>query len=407
MSYLDKLSLVANRKLDESHRIKNILREGFLNRGLIHKNDIVLEQEKTLATVDGAVVVQQLHMGDLIHTCAVSSEGNTTSSLFEDNGPADYFSTYVDHDSKNSQSASSVMALQEVLLLNDPNIIHDIKVIDGAWYPGFIAVMKMAFGSVQGSALISEYLLQRIREKEDEDFMFAFDKRINPWDHLGASETIAISKSDSSVYWNDMVHEILVENNLESPIDVFYDRSLASLILDAGEFLSPYPLSYERSEAWNVKKPNKDFPGYRGPVNIGASREEQKIIRDFFRGVTTEGYGTGLSVGDSLRKNIEEKWLWSSYFKPTSHGEYGRPLRIDFCRDNHKTLPSDIVTKTNIILSSVNNDIIPDIQEPLSQYYADRKAKEISEVSKITKEYIAAQTSSEWGRVALAKNYRT
>lgn len=419
MSNLDGLREAALARFENLNRVSELLREEFLRRGYIHSVSPEYDKTKLVTTVDGAVIVDQLFSGDFIHSCSVAGEGNTSRKLFANEGPADYFSRFVEHDSANSSDASALMALQEILLFSNSEIKHDIQIIDGAWFPGFISVMMTIFRSKTGGDLLAEYILRNHPDADLDFLMRGFNRRLNPWDFDVSQDgfLVAISKSDSANLWSPKINSILKENQITDFKDTIYDRTLANMILKAGEFLSPVSIAYDRNSQWNIRKDEEDVPGLAALASKDIPTPARRLLRNFYRALTTDGHNPSRTdVGQSLKKIDDEEWLWSTYFKPTAHGDFGRPLRIDFPREkvlgwealDNKGKSRLQAEYLNNFLPSINNDIVADIQEPLSQYYADLRAKDISVIAKLAKQHLLEATPNDVkSKINILKGYRT
>lgn len=419
LNNLEELRQEALTRLSNLNEVTELLRSEFLARGYIHSISQDYDPSKLVVTVDGAVVVDQLFSGDFIHSCGVAGEGNTNNKVFLDDGPADYFSRFVEHDSANSSDASALMALQEILLFNNEEITHDIRIIDGAWFPGFISVMMTIFRSKTGGDLIAEYILKNQPEATLDSLMRGFNRRLNPWDFNPSEDglLVAISKSDSANEWAPLVNSILEENQITDFKDSIYDRTLANMILRAGEFLSPISIFYDRNSQWNIRKSDLDVPGIAALEGKDISPQQRRLLKNFFRAITTDGHNSRREdISVSLERIKDERWLWSTYFKSSAHGDFGRPLRIDFPRENISgweglslSEKSDVqVNYLNSFLGNIDGDMVGDIQEPLSQYYADLRAKEISVMANMARQYLVdAIPSDVKSKINILKGYRT
>lgn len=410
------------------------LRKVFLDKGLIHKVPVASEDDnRATVTVDGAVVVQQLASGDLIQTGAVAAEGLHGNKRFTDDGPAEFYQCVIEHDNKNTSHAGALMALQEIVMMGaNPDLSHDVRIIDGAWAPGVISVMMTLFKSVEGSTLLNTYILDMLEQEKWEGWELpsAIDRRVAPWHYTDESKhgrLVAIGKSDSANRYEKMARKTLSEIGLSFPSSqAINDRTLAGIVLEPGEMFMPRSLDMARSMRWEpgdlgVNPDKWDWTKLACIKSLWenfASHPHAETAEEILKASLISGYersdGSHLPIGDALTKSSQDQWVWSTYFKSSTAGPFQRPLRIDFSRPAYDNLPQGEKIDPGVIvgyigdtLSVINADTVNEVQEPMSQYLADQRAKDISHVAKFTREHLVSTLTTERGIAGVSRNYRT
>lgn len=426
-----------NSLADPLHRTIKPLRESLIKHGLIVPipDNSSTTHDISLATVDGAFVVEQFAYLDMMVSGAAIGEGNSFKFLYEDNNayPSTAFISSLQHDSKNSDAARALMAVQEMALLD--YIDHDVKIMDGSWLSSATSLVLTFSQSEPGSRVILEYLLwQRHKPGWDgQEFIRTLGRVLSPWNYQDDNtDILALTKSDSS--------QVLTRRALENYIDDdqlrqdferlgLMDRALASLVLHPGEMIKPLYIDAGRSLWPRIAKGaaravNKaravlenELTGWEQQHYSvrdihGLSTAERQERSEFLAAVVRQSVQSGddsVNDGLSLVERLQElegsagAWVWSTYFKPNIFTAEHKALRMEFVRDavenetpEVRSMPTvylpAVTAKAQRLASLVDADMqVPEILEPWSQYVADREAKGVSTLASAARAHLLAE----------------
>jgi hypothetical protein len=440
MSSLDYITSEINRDANSLETVASPLREAFLKKGLIKNiSDFTTDEHnrRTSVTVDGAMVVQSLASSDLVQVGAVAAEGTLGGKIFEDDGPAEFFQCLIEHDNKVSTYANSLMCLQELVMMQDKSISHDLRIIDGAWNPALISVMMSFTRTKEGASLLNRYMIKMLEEEkwDGDELIEAISRRISPWDYTDESKhgrLAAISKSDSSVKFDASVRKMLLEVGIDVPKGPkMHDRTIASMVLLPGEFLVPQPMIIDHSLLMAMSQ--SDNGGKTGPWTsknltemLGLKVLKERFGNNPYSEVIEEmmhiiflGDGKKSSAYESLTRTSDEEWLWNTYFKPSTSGEYNRAMKVDIARPPHTAYSGQdfaeemeqrldqVVKHVGDTVSMINVDTLNEAQEPMSQYNADKRAKDISRIATFTRHHLLEALDNPRTLAGLVRGYRT
>lgn len=409
----------------ETHRAP--LRKALQDLGFIHKiEDIQPEDAPATVTVDGAMVVNQLAGGDLISTCAVSAEGIAGEKYFSspEAAPKLLWQGFLpDHTSRVSNAASAVMFLQEMVLLENAEVLaHGMRIIDGAWTSALVSVLSDLLRSPESARAMNACMLDMFATGQwqtGEELVRALNRRMRPWeadDEPGI--TVAISKSDSQKYYAPIFVEAGVDKELLRDGHMG-DRALASLALEPGEMLVPSPMPMTRmldSSAKPVDEqpiPLQWLAGYRNLQSDGPKHSHYEQLVYLYQKISESliysGADRHLIASPTVMHELSQgQWVWSTLFKPWNADPLARPMKVDFVRPvNMKAGSDDLFEYAAQVVGNVSADTIPVAKEPMSQYMADKSAKEISTVAKIAINTLTAEATDERMASAIMGNYRT
>lgn len=401
------------------------LRDAML-RGNLVREIAPSAQEKSIVTVDGACVVQQLAGIDLIDSCAVASEGiafGPSGRLYAspDDAPKMYWADFLrDHSSAIGNAATDLMSLQEMMLLEDESVLnHGIRIIDGSWTSALVSVLVAFQRNVHSSRLLNNYLANWVESGAGDngfEAISAIKRRNSPW--LSAvtqgddqSVMIAISKSDSQRSYAKFLSHVGIDN--AGAAYTLGDRTLSSVTLAPGEMLPVIDLPIQSPRSVRSGSASRDFAGWKEVQEAADGRED--LLRDLYtvlEGVI-DSTGVGIAPPATMARLVDEKWLYTTYFKPPTADQYARPLKVDFVR------PSDLDPSEDgfgqaigdyakeRIIEPLCHDIIAEAREPMSQYLADKEAKQISVVSTMRRAHLAATIDNPRALAAILGSYRT
>lgn len=338
----------------------------------------------SLCAVDGGNASEKLSGGDLVVAGATLGEGAKSARVWDEGDiPAEVWVSVLPHLSSNDLVEKSMRALLELQVLADAGT--DVRIIDGAYLGN---VSQVLYGLTHRDSRVVNVILDTILGDSSGRLERIFSDILHPprdRDNL----IVAIPKSDSSTVFVDGV---LAEHGLGG--FGFTDRLFASRVLLPGEFLMP-------------RKLETNMP-------LVGSLEKSLSLPDFGVGVSDRGALLGL-VSDKpglLRRlgqgPTELGLLWTTYFKPSAWDKFGAVVRIEFLfhADESSVRVED---KARELIALVDQDIIDStILEPWCQFYADRRAKDVSTAITIVKTHLLNQPGSSTADVlGLLRKYRT
>jgi hypothetical protein len=386
LSNINGISEEYARNIAEPSRIlqgisENIRKDGALIRSFERKS---LAPELSMVAIDGGNASEKLAGGDLIVAGATLGEGINSKRLYnsEDDIPSEVYSTIISHTSSNDKIEKSIRALLELRILAETKA--DIRIIDGAYLGNVSAVL---YALIDRDPKVSNAILEYGLYDNDGFLAKAMQEILYP-PRTKDNLIIAVPKSDSSVYY---INHLLASYGLK---DLgITDRIFASRILKPGEFFIPRNIE---SNPGLVSALTKNI-GYEG---FGEKSSDRVTL------MKTIGDKAGL-LRRLGRENTEEELLWTTYFKPSIWHEHSPVIKIEFLyhyNDNKETVED----KARQLVQIVDQDIIDDsIQEPWSQFHADRGAKQVSVAINILKNHILGNVSSTYEAAGMLKGYRT
>lgn len=364
---------------EPAHKLVDMREQLLVNDTLIQKFSHVDITGKSLAAIDGGSLTQQLAGGDLLVTAATLGEGYNTVPLYptDDSVPAEAFCEILPHRQTNTELLSAMRALIELRVWH--KLISDIRVIDGAYLGN---VSTLLFTMIKGERSTRDIMLGYADMDGDGILQDAIKELLNP-DLASGRITIAIPKSDSSViYTKHLFHK---DDELGFKMT---DRNLAGGLLHAGEFLEARVLSTNNVL---VERLNQ-FKG-----------TEESITKSVAPGLMKR-----LLTGKAeMFRELEEKQLLrTTYFKPSRWSEAAPAIKLEFIYD--EKVHGDLNSYTAKIVGIIDADIIDEaIMEPWCQYFADRRAKEVSVGADMIKNHLMATATTSYELNGLTRNYRT
>lgn len=372
--------------LDSYHELKapiegkiKPLRDKLVNSGVITEFgsvDPAVLSSLSMATIDGANAMDQMANADLFFTVSTLGEGFATKSLHMENEDYPTFAKggMIQHHSDNTPIVSGVRAFLEIQTLGASK--HDIRIIDGSYLGNTISV----FLEMLTHRKAVEIFVDMLDNDLDGHFLKGLDMIINPRAYKG--HTIALSKSDSSTKMQDKYFS--KEDNVQ-----ITDRLLATHLLKPGEILKPevtergsYLLSLINPDQYgNIKT---KWSQNANPLNDHQREQFHSILVDGLYGVTDDGeIDEDTLIASKTQYLTSNHWTYSTYFKPSIFPDHGSVLRCEFTynprsstHDEPFDSPED---KARWLASVIDSDFVDvSILEPISQYRADLRAKEVS-----------------------------
>lgn len=364
---------------EPAHKLIEMREQLLANDTLIQKFAGVDISDKSMSAIDGGSLTQQLAGGDLLVTAGTIGEGYHNVPLYpnEDDVPAEAFCEILPHRQSNTELLSAMRALIELRVWG--KVMSDIRVIDGAYLGN---VSTLLFTLIKGERSNRDIILGYSNMDGDGVLQDAIHELLNP-DVTNGRLTIAIPKSDSSViYTKHLFHK---DDALGFKMT---DRNLAGGLLHSGEFLEARPLSTNNVlvERLNQVKGTED-----------------SVVKSVAPGLMKR-----LLLGKAdMFKSLEEKsLLWTTYFKPSNWSESSPAIKLEFVYD--AKVHGDLNEYTAYIVGIINADIIDEaIMEPWCQYFADRRAKEVSVGADMIKNHLMATAKTSYELNGLTRNYRT
>lgn len=340
---------------------------------------------KSLIAVDGGNAEERLSGGDLIVAGATLGEGLNTLHLYNspDDYPAEVFSDIFPHMTANTKVQKSVRAALELIVLQKAKA--DYKIIDGA-YIGNVA--EVLYGLIDDHPVVSNTLLE-LNWFDDEHYLRdALNTVLYP-PRSNDSGIFAVVKSDSStVYVKTLAQEYSFLNDF-----IMTDRMLSSRLLRPGEFFTPRSVESDLGLVSSLKKKI-------GMEGFGKKSSNKLLLFDMIRD-KAEAL-TRLSTIDPTEEGV----LWTTYFKPTQWSVYHNTVKIEFpyYYDKNETVEEH----ARKIIQIIDQDIMDgNILEPWCQYYADKRAKDVSPSINIIKNHLVSTLAPESALKNIVRNYRT
>lgn len=383
------------------------LREKLVNSGVISEFgsiDPAVLPSLSMATIDGANAMDQMANADLFLAVATLGEGYATKPLHqeENNYPTFLKSHMIQHTSDNSAIVSGVRAFLEIQTLGASR--HDIRIIDGSYLGNAISV----FLEMLTHRKAVEIFVQMLDDDADFNFLRGLDMIINPRAYKG--HTIALSKSDSSTKMQEKYFP------KDESIHIT-DRLLATHLLKPGEILEP-EITERGSYLLSLINPDS-----HGNIRTKWSQSKEPLTDhelEQFKSVLVDGLykvdENGEVDEDSLIASkttylTSNHWTYSTYFKPSIFPDYGSVLRCEFTFNprsaTHEERFDTAGDKARWLASVIDTDFIDvSILEPISQYRADLRAKEVSPGLVAIRNAVISSLSPEES-MFFVNNYRT
>lgn len=362
-------------------RVSDILREE--NKLIVPFESAVLPEGASLAAIDGGNGHEKLAGGDLIVAGAALGEGAFSSKKYSDSDfPSDVFVSVLPHTSSNEDAEKTIRALLELQILAECGT--DYRIIDGDYLGN---VSNVLYGLNHRDPKVVNLLLGLIVSDFDGRLDKAFgdiliDPDMSEWNGI-----IAVPKSDSSSFY---VRNHLSEYNLGE--HGFTDRLFASRVLNPGEFLLPRVLESNQALISSLEKSFKS-PNYL--KDISDRQSLNKILKDKPEALRRLGSGSG-----------EYGILWTTYFKPSAWDKFSGVLKVEFVHPPNSSM--SLLDHTKFVVQIVDQDILDkNVLEPWSQFHADRRAKDVSNVLTIVKNHLLQSTDSVSDAMGLIRKYRT
>lgn len=364
---------------EPAHKLIDMREKLLKEDTIIQKFSHVDISDKSMAAIDGGSLTQQLAGGDLLVTAATLGEGYNTIPIYptDESVPAEAFCEILPHRQTNTELLSAMRALIELRVWK--KIISDIRVIDGAYLGN---VSTFLFTLIKGERSTRDIMLGYADMDGNGILQDAIKDLLQP-DLNSSRITIAIPKSDSSViYVKHLFHK---DDELGFKMT---DRNLAGGLLHPGEFLEARTLSTNNVL---VERLNQ-FKG-----------TEESITKSVAPGLMKRLL-TGKA--DMFRELEEKQLLRTTYFKPSRWSEAAPAIKLEFLYDEN--VHGDLNIYTAKIVGIIDSDIIDEaIMEPWCQYFADRRAKEVSVGADMIKNHLMATAKTSYELNGLTRNYRT
>lgn len=334
---------------------------------------------KCLVAIDGGRTTQKLAGGDLIVVGATMAESpfgrieRTREQI-----PAEAYAGIVSHTSENQKVEETMMAALELRLLDQ--VKADVKIIDGSFLGNTTTVLY----GLTGPAYTARILLGYEQQQGDGRLLSAINSLLLP-KRQPEVDVVAVVKSDSSFQFS---REALGEH---TPLS---DRIFASRFLKPGEYLNPRPLISSRRIINAYQK-------------IDFEKQAKKIGKEY----ADLFYELAQGKDQLLRqldnsKEVEKSLLWTTYFKPSRWKDYSPVIRIEFT--HHVVNGYSAVERAAELIAILDQDFqSQQTLEPMSQYNADRNAKDVSLATDMIKSMLASSVGSARDAVSLLRGYRT
>jgi hypothetical protein len=376
--------IASNYALNVAEPSKKLLemREEILKEGTLIKSfDVTDISHLSLAAIDGGSLTQQLAGGDLLVTAATLGEGYHNIPIYptDESVPSEAFCQILPHKQSNTELLSAMRALIELRVWEKTK--NDVRIIDGA-YLGNISTLL--FTLIKSDRSTRDILLAYADMDSDFVLQDAIEHLLHP-DLTSDNITVAVPKSDSST--------IYTKHLFEDDDAIGYkltDRSLASVLLLPGEFFEARHLASNNILVERLNQIKGEEESIKKSVAPGLMK---RLLMD--KGMPMSSLG-----GD-------EGVLYTTYFKPHRWSEASPVVKLEFLYDANK-IDMSLEEYTRKIVSIVDADIIDEsIMEPWSQYFADKRAKEVSVGADMIKNHLIATATSAYELTGLTRNYRT
>jgi hypothetical protein len=323
------------------------------NHNLICKKaDLDVPREPSVVGIDGSYQVHRLTALDLCASAAVAVEGTTKEAVRH--WPEPYHDMWVDGLPHRMDTVSvlrgMMVSMELALAANSP---HDLVLLDGS-FSSLIIYLNQALAKIDDSAkALADNFLERWISNTHEQLKVL----------LVSNRTVAMPKFTSR-------NEFLRENMLNPPV-VVDGKTLATMILNPGEYTRPLPLNDKAGPASQQVDhlPEKYCP----------KKDMDEIVEAL----------NGLSV---------------IYFRPYV---WLPALRIE--------LPSTITisnTRLSIVLEGITRQFFsPAVIEPYPLFLADRMVKSLGSgvavIEQAVAQHVAGSSPDIENTLLFLQNYRT
>lgn len=454
------------------------LRDFLLSRGHIQPFREVDIAGRSLATIDGAHVVEQKALADICISGAAIGEGAQYEHLYQSDQYTPTLADYrvVPHDASNTDLNRAIMAAQEISLMS--MVDHNIRVLDGSWSSSMTSIYLtlLDHSNPNGAAAMADWLAMAIENEMlyGHEIAAGLDRLLSPWRYVDEGiDIVALSKSDSSFSYVKKFLDAEDEPEFYSIIDqahgggatkkgqarpksnafanLYSDRTLASLVLDPGEMFVPRSVASGRSLAsrldrtrWEGSGPVEVEPGkfrthygkpgiYKGIERVEESGKYTDETIDILRhtlidSLLTKGYepegnprgaretprDCALRLDDHTNRDSHgERWIWTTYFKPSLFSPSQAALKMDYARTragegSRAMLQVEAEERGRELAGYIDADVVnPEMQEAFSQYAADRRAKDVSRAANLVRQHIISNTADSRVAAGFIRGYRT
>lgn len=335
----------------------------------------------SLAAIDGGSLTQQLAGGDLLVTAATLGEGYHNHPLYptDESLPSEAFCQILPHKQTNTELLSAMRALIELRVWHKCE--NDVRIIDGAYLGN---VSTLLFTLIKGDRSTRDTLLAYADMDGDFVLQDSIEALLKP-DLSSKRITVAVPKSDSSTIY--VKHLFEEDDALGFKLT---DRSLAGVLLHHGEFFEPRHLASNNvlvERLNHVKGDEESITKSVAPALL------KRLLKDKGQPMADIGGEDGI--------------LYTTYFKPHRWSDSSPAVKLEFLYSSEHSSMS-LLEYTQYLVSVVDADIIDEsIMEPWSQYFADKRAKEVSVGADMIKNHLIATASSHYELTGLTRNYRT
>lgn len=285
----------------------------------------------TVAAVDGGLAIERSIGADTVLVVAVGVEGLTNEEQNRHWHGVQHlhWQTVIAHEGGESSRrfALGVMAALELEIL--ASAPHDVVILDGSHLTpviglnSMLSMMNNAWGDVAARVLTQHDTTARLSEV------------------LSRPSVVAMVKYDAS--------RDLTQTWLSSFENVHDDRTVMTMLLEAGEFTEPTQVGQTKRsrESWEQLHAIIAYPGFPNKVDVQAA------------------------LNGAIRYARQRNILFT-YYKPH---EWTPAYRIEIKRE-----VAESSTRLTGVLQAVKEQVLsPEIREPYPQYLADIMAKSVGE----------------------------
>lgn len=336
-------------------------------------------RNKCVVAIDGGRTTQKLAGGDLIVVGATLAESPLGRvELTKEKLPAEAYAGIVAHTAENQKVEETMMAALELRIFE--KAAADMKIIDGS----YLGNTTTALYGLTGPAYTARILLDYEQKQADGRLLKAIEALLLP-KRVPDTDVVAVVKSDSSFEFS---RQALGEDTQIS------DRIFASRFLRPSEFLNPRPLISSRRIINQLAKGGFDAQAKK----IG--KDYAELFHDLVRGKEQ------LLRAMDNSKEVEKSLLWTTYFKPSRWSEFSPVIRIEFA--HHVSSQVSAVDRAHQLIATLDQDIQSgNFLEPMSQFNADRNAKDVSLATDMIRSLLVSNAGSMRDAVSLLRGYRT
>lgn len=368
---------------EPAHKLMDMRESVLKEMNLILNFDSKTYADKSLCAIDGGSLTQKLSGGDLLVTAATLAEGYYNKAIYptDESVPAEVYVEMLPHKQSNEVLLSAMRALIELKVWHTAK--SDVRIIDGA-YLGNASTLLFA--------LIKEdkYVRDTILKFDDFDgnavLQDALEELLVPKRELGRI-TIAVPKSDSASHFVEIVFGGKTPESLK-----LTDRSLSSVLLKPGELFMPRSLESNNPLLERLAKINGEEDFIKNSNSPALLKRILKNKASLLQSLGNKGEDGGV--------------LYTTFFKPRLWSEASAAIKVEFTY--FKEYGMTLEEYAQMVVSIVDSDIIDEsIVEPWSQYYADRRAKEVSVGADMIKHHLIANASTPYEIAGLTRSYRT